>query len=198
MAPPHDRLSPPRQFPGWLTKLAAAKRAALEALSAEERTEAAEDLKGRRERIKARRAASLALAQQIFALNDAGHTVFEIAAAVDRRPKTIIVLAAKRGVSISRSTEKVRRAVVLPRAREDALRRMADDYGTVPEKALDDLLTFALDDDAAVARRVLRVRRKTPDESADQVARGGPPASQRRTNTGADRRGAQPQPVDCP
>jgi len=178
MAPPHDRLPPPRQFPSWLTKLAAAKRAALEALSAEERTEAAEDLKGRRERIKARRAASLALAQQIFALNDAGHTVFEIAAKVDRRPKTIIVLAAKRGVSISRSTEKVRRAVVLPREREDALRRMADDYRTTPEKALDDLLTFALDDDAAVARRILRVRRRTQDEGADQVARRCAPASQ--------------------
>jgi len=197
MAPPHDRPPPPRQFPGWLTKLHPG-REAFEALSADEKAEAAEELRSRRERAKARRAVAQARARRIFALYDAGHTVVEIAAAVDRRPFTIIKIAAKRGVSISRSTKKVRRAVVLPRSREDALRRMADDYRTTPEKALDDLLTFALDDDAAVGRRVLRVRRKTPDESADQVARGGPPASQRRTNTGADRRGAQPQPVDCP
>jgi hypothetical protein len=62
--------------------------------------------------------------------------------------------------------------VVLPRSREDALRRMADDYGTKPEKALD-LLTFALEDDAAVGRRILRVRRRARDEGADRLAGAG-------------------------
>ena len=184
MAPLHDKPPPPRQFPSWLTKLHLAKREAIEGLSAEERAEAAEDLRVRRERAKARRAETLALAQRIFALHDTGHTAVEIAVAVDGRPFTIIKFAAKRGVSISRSSAIVRRAVVLPRSREDALRRMADDYRTTPEKALDDLLTFALDDDAAVGRRVLRVRRRTQDEGSDPMARGSSPTPQRRTNRG--------------
>lgn len=181
MAPPDDK---PRQFPSWLIKLAAGKRAAYAALSADEKTEAEEELRLRRERIRARRAASLARARRVFALHDAGHTVFEIAAAVGKPPRWVEYFAASRGVLISRSTAIVRRAVVLPRSREDALRRMADDYGTKPETALDDLLTFALDDDAAVARRILRVRRRTQDEDTDQVARRRAPASQRRVDRG--------------
>jgi hypothetical protein len=50
---------------------------------------------------------------------------------------------------------------------------MADDYRTTPEKALDDLLTFALDDDDAVGRRILRVRRRARDEGADRLAGAG-------------------------
>jgi hypothetical protein len=66
----------------------------------------------------------------------------------------------KRGVFISRSTLAVRRAVLLSREREDALRRLADDYGTQAMEALGDLLTFSLDEDAAVARRILHVKRR--------------------------------------
>ena len=45
----------------------------------------------------------------------------------------------------------MRRAVLLSREREDALRRLADDYGTQAMEALGDLLTFSLDEDAAVS-----------------------------------------------
>jgi hypothetical protein len=54
----------------------------------------------------------------------------------------------------------VRRAVILAREREDALRRLADDYGTPAMDALADLLNFTLDEDAAVARRVHHVKRR--------------------------------------
>ena len=54
----------------------------------------------------------------------------------------------------------MRRAVLLSREREDALRRLADDYGTQAMEALGDLLTFSLDEDAAVARRILHVKRR--------------------------------------
>jgi hypothetical protein len=38
---------------------------------------------------------------------------------------------------------------------------MAADYGgATPAQALEDLLTFALDEDAAVARRILHVKRQ--------------------------------------
>jgi hypothetical protein len=66
----------------------------------------------------------------------------------------------KRGIFISRSDLVVRRAVLLSREREDALRRLSDDYGTQAMEALGDLLTFSLDEDAAVARRILHVKRR--------------------------------------
>ena len=43
---------------------------------------------------------------------------------------------------------------------KDALARMAADYGTTPAEALGDLVAFALNDDAAIARRILHVRKK--------------------------------------
>ena len=65
----------------------------------------------------------------------------EIADLVGRRPWTIIHFAASRGVFISSSALIARRAVC-PASREDALRRMAADYGKTAAEALDDLLTF--------------------------------------------------------
>jgi predicted transcriptional regulator len=85
--------------------------------------------------LRTKRAASLSVATQIFKLHDAGHTVDEIAAIVGRRPDSIRKFAAKRGVFISRSALVVRRAVLLSRQREDALRRLADDYGTQATEA---------------------------------------------------------------
>jgi hypothetical protein len=167
MAPPHDGT---RKIRGWLVKVIAAKYAAFEALSDEEKAEAAEAQRLLRERARARRAASLALAQRIFSLHDTGHTAGEIAALVGRRSISIVQFAASRGVYISRSTLLTHRAVQLTKPREDALRRMAVDYGKAAHEALDDLLTFLLDDDAAVARRVLRVGRKPTNANADRPA----------------------------
>jgi hypothetical protein len=160
----------PRELPGWLRKVVAAKSAAYDALSDAEKAEAVEDQRLCRERVRMRRAVSLALAKRIFGLHDAGHNAGEIAAIVGRRPISIVQFAAARGVSISRSTLVIHRAVQITKQREDALRRMANDYGTATNKALDDLLTFLLDDDAAVARRVLRVGRRTPNANTDQPA----------------------------
>jgi hypothetical protein len=150
----------PRQHPSWLLKIIEAKRRAFDALSDEEKAAALNVQKERRQRVRAKRAASLSLATQIFKLYDAGHTVDEIAAIVSRRPDSIGKFAAKRGVFISRSTLAGRRAVLLSREREDALRRLADDYGTQATEALADLLTFSLDEDATLARRVLHVKRR--------------------------------------
>jgi hypothetical protein len=168
-----------RQRPEWLLKIVAAKRAAFDALSAEEKAAAAEVQRESRVRTRTRRSASLALAQRIFALYDSGYTAPEIAAITGRRPASIKQFAAARGVSISVSSSVGRRFVLFPREREGALRRLAEDYGTTPAKALDDLLTFTLDaDDATVARRVLHVRKRTKDsEKADPLACRGAPAA---------------------
>lgn len=167
-APPHE--SKARQHPGWLFKIIEAKRRAFDALSDAEKAEALDVQKERRQRVRAKRAASLSLATQIFKLHDAGHTADEIAAIIGRRPISVVQFAASRGVFVSRSTLVARRAVLLTKEREAALRRLAADYGKGAHEALDDLLTFWLDDDAAVARRVLRVSRRTPNANTDPSA----------------------------
>ena len=66
----------------------------------------------------------------------------------------------------------------------DALRRMAEDYGTTPAQTLEDLLTFCLEDDAAIARRtLLRIERKTT--SAPGTAGTKPGRIGDRAGTGA-------------
>ena len=77
----------PRQHPSWLLKIIEAKRRAFDALSDEEKAAALNVQKERRQRVRAKRAASLSLATQIFKLYDAGHTVDEIAAIVSRPPR---------------------------------------------------------------------------------------------------------------
>jgi hypothetical protein len=177
-------------LPGWLAKINAARYAAYDALTKAEKAEAAAAREARRERVRARRAATLALARRIFSLHDSGHSASEIAALVGRRPISVISFAADRGVFISRGALVVRRAVLLTREREDALRRMAEDYGTAAAKALDDLLTFLLDDDAAVARRILHVKkRRAPDANPDSLAR-------RRDGSTSDRQDARAAVVD--
>ena len=52
----------------------------------------------------------------------------------------------------------VHRAIKLTIAREGALRKMAADLGVPPKKALEHLVGFVLDDDAAIARRLLHVK----------------------------------------
>ena len=99
-APPHD--SKARQHPGWLLKIIEAKRRAFDALSDAEKAEALDVQKERRQRVRAKRAASLSLATQIFKLHDAGHTADEIAAIIGRRPISVVQFAASRGVFVSR------------------------------------------------------------------------------------------------
>jgi hypothetical protein len=195
-APSHDG-KPPRERPGWLVKILAAKKAAFDALSDAEKAEAAAGQLALRERAKERRQAALELAQRIFGLHDTGHHAEEIAAQVGRHAISVVQFAASRGVFISRSARVAHRAVVFTREREEALRRMAADYGTAPVKALDDLLTFSLDDDAAVARRILHVRR-TPNANPHQLACGGAAVARRREDAGRDRQDAESAAVDGP
>jgi hypothetical protein len=44
--------------------------------------------------------------------------------------------------------------------RREALERVAADYRTAPLQALEDLLTFCLEDDAAIARQTPHVTRR--------------------------------------
>lgn len=53
----------------------------------------------------------------------------------------------------------MRYAVTVTVARREVLKRLAADYGASPAETLEDLLTFALSDHAAIARRTLRLNR---------------------------------------
>jgi hypothetical protein len=93
-------------------------------------------------------------------MHDEGRTVHEIAAAVDRSTDAVIKFARARGIAIAYSEKFVRRAARLTIERENALRRMAADCGKSPAQALEDLIAFTLEDDAAIARRTLHVKRR--------------------------------------
>ena len=195
-APPRDARRP---RPDWLVKIMAAKRACFDALSTEEKERAAADQRALRQRIKTRRAESVVLARRIFGLHDIGYNAHEIAAIIGRSPRGIVNFAASRGVFISISALVGRRAVILTRAREEALRRMAADYGTSAAKTLDDLLTFSLDEDAAVARRILHVKKgRLRHENTDPLACGSAPAPSPRTDANRDRHDAEPGALDSP
>ena len=149
-----------REKPRWLLEIDVAKAKVFEALSPEDRAEAKAAMTAARERAERRKKNTLALAKQIFALHDDGRTVFEIAAAVERSADAVVKFARARGIAISSSAAVVRRTARVTVERENALRRMAADCGKTPAETLEDLITFALDDDAAIARRILRVVRK--------------------------------------
>jgi hypothetical protein len=151
---------PPREKPRWLIDVEAAKAKAFAALPDADRAEAEAAVTAARERAEQRKKDTLAMAKQIFSLHDDGRTVHEIATAVGRSADAVIKFGRARGIAIPYSEKVVRRAVRLTIERENALRRMAADCGKSPAQTLEDLIAFALDDDAAIARRTLHVRRK--------------------------------------
>ena len=139
----------------------AARAAALEALSPADREAAALAQKQARERRSARKVEMLERARRIFALHDEGHIASEIGHLVGRSASSVRQFAAACGILISRSESIARLAGNVTIEYRDALRRMADDYGETPARTFEDLLIFCLADDALIARRILRIERKS-------------------------------------
>ena len=110
---------------------------AFDALSDEEKAAALDVQKERPQRVRAKRAVSLSLATQIFKLYDAGHTVDEIATIVSRRPSRSFISPPSAAFS-SGPLWPCGAPSSLSREREDALRRLAEDYGTQATEALAD------------------------------------------------------------
>ena len=146
----------PRPRPAWLVKIIAAKQAALEALTPAELAEAEAEKAARRVRIEARRLASIKRAKTIFAMFADGHSDVEIGRAINCASRAVRRFAELRGYVITRSKTSVSHLIPIPRAGEDALRRLGDAHGMAPAKALEQLVALLLADDAAMARRMLR------------------------------------------
>jgi hypothetical protein len=140
--------TPLKEKPRWLIDVEIAKAKVFDALSLEERAEAKAAQMAARERREQRKKTTMARAKLIFAMHDDGRTAYEIAA------------ASARGVTIAYSASFVRRTARPTIEREGALRRLAADCGKTPAQALEDLIAFALDDDTAIGRRTLHVRRQ--------------------------------------
>jgi hypothetical protein len=152
--------SPKGELPAWRKAFRAAKEAALAEMPPEELTEYEAAQKAARVRAQHRRTIAAELTQRVVALLFDGMTGHEVAKAVGRPARSLVQFAASRGVFVSLSVLTVQRAVKLTMEREQALRKMAAEYGKTPAETLGELLAFALDDDAAIARRVLHVKRR--------------------------------------
>jgi hypothetical protein len=139
------------------------------ALSDDERAaiRAARDARKRRKAEK--READVDKARLIFKLSGDGRTAAEIAACLGCSVSAVRAFAAKHGMLVSRSAASVRRAVTVSADREEALRRLAADGRMPPAEAIEALIRFALDEDGAIARRVLHVARKPAREKPAAV-----------------------------
>ena len=155
-----------RPRPAWLTKMVAAKAAALEALTPAELAEAEADRSARKARVEARRLASIERARIIFAMFADGHSDVEIGRAICRTSRSVRRFAELRGYTITRSKTSVRRLVALSHEHEMHLRALAERNGMAPAAALEQLVALILADEASIARRMLR----NPDLAREAIA----------------------------
>lgn len=93
-------------------------------------------------------------------MNDNGSSCDEIGYATGRSGSAVRRFAAKHGTLVSRSCAIVGFRVPISLDARDALRRLAADHGATCAETLTDLLGFALEKDAAIARRTLRTARR--------------------------------------
>src|SRR6185437_2869490 len=144
----------PRPRPTWVVKFMAAKREGLASLTPEELAEALATRAARKERVEARRLASIERAKTICSMFFDGRSDVEIAAAIGRKSRVVRRFADLCGFTITRSKESVSRLVPIARAGEDALRRLAEAQGMTPAAAIEQLVALVLGDEAEIARRM--------------------------------------------
>jgi hypothetical protein len=165
--------SPATRFePLWRVEIKRAKAAAFAALSDDEKERARADQaawrvrrnRDKRDREQRRRGRFKRLLELYF---DA-RTVDEIALEIGLTAPYVRQLATMLGVPLTRgpserrdpASQALMRAVAINRLQEKALRRLASDAKQEPAAALADLVSMALESDAQVARRLLRVARR--------------------------------------
>jgi hypothetical protein len=149
-----------RDYPPGIVTMIEAKRRAFEALPSEQQEAVREAQRAARERAFEKRAASKKTAQTIYSMLFDGARVDEIAKAVGRSIHAVRQTCARWGFPISRSLAVVTLGVTVCDRAADALDRAAADYGATRVQMVEDLLAFALADDAFILRRTLRVTRK--------------------------------------
>jgi len=152
---------PPREYPPGIVSMIEAKRLAFEALSPEQQAEVRAAQQAARARALEKRAASKKTAQTIYSMIFDGARIDEVAKAVGRSVNSVRQACARWGFPISRSAAVVTLAVTVVDRAADALDRAAADYGATRGQMVEDLLAFALADDAFILRRTLKISRKS-------------------------------------
>jgi hypothetical protein len=136
------------------------ERAAAEAWIAERRAAAHE--RKREKRARTHRIASLA---------HGGATIAEIAEAVGGSPRSIERACATIGLRLGHASSH-RRLIATPIGADlvAAFDRLAADYGAARDATLAVMLRYLLDDDAFIARRVLRIAQTARQQSPEGTA----------------------------
>ena len=119
-----------------------------------------------RERSDQRRAASAAKAKTICQLMFAGAKARDIAAAVGMPVRGVEAKCERAGIPFANRATETRVLVWCGDDLVEALDRMALDAGVGRARMLEDLLGAILEDDALIARRVMRISRRTPSPGA--------------------------------
>lgn len=118
------------------------------------------DLKSRRAERKIQKAKSRETTRSLSRLIYEGATLEDIAAGDGRTVNAVRCSLRSRGIYSEQRASARRVGAWVDLNRADALDRLAADRGTSREQTIEDLLTFALDDDANIARRILRAPRR--------------------------------------
>ncbi len=165
------RLARPRNRPGrpdgddpamtapWRVPLLEARRQCVASMSEAERADMRAGQAAARIRSQERKEAARDLMRRILALHNDGASDGEIGKAVGMSARRVREFAAQRGVLITRSEGKVHRGLTIGSDREVFLRRLATDHKATPAKTIEELVAAVLEHDAAVARKVLGVRK---------------------------------------
>ena len=117
------------------------------------------DLRGKREAQKVRRATSLEVTRRLSELIYDGASLEEIAAAFNRKPGAARMMIERRGLHFTQRGDSRRLSVWVGQRRLAALDALAADLGADRLHALEYLLNLCLEEDAHVARRILRLDR---------------------------------------
>jgi hypothetical protein len=162
-----EQLPRRRRFdrPFWLEHVKAAKAAAWASLGPAEAEAArlAQEawLERKRASLKERARAKRARVRRIVDLAMNGRSGAEVASAIGISVSRLKKIASDHAVPISwRPTAFRRRAVVIDRSQEGVLRRLGEDAGVEPADVLAEVVALALEQDACLARRLLRIERK--------------------------------------
>ena len=118
------------------------------------------DLIDKRKAAKVKKAAARAITSLIFTMYTNGATLQEIGAALGKTPDATREAARSRGLLLSFRAAARRVPVFIPLELVGALDRLVADHGSTRDGALEDLFHFLLSDDAQIARRLMRVKRR--------------------------------------
>jgi RNA polymerase sigma factor (sigma-70 family) len=153
------------EVPGWVRAIATARREWWAKLEPKLRAEAEEAVRQYRTIRRGKARERVERMRRILAAYNSGATADEIGETLGMGGRAVREFAARRGVTITRSTGRRFRLLVFDPGEEAVLRSFAADFGATPTEAAQAILEAALESDAHPARRMLCVKRRIGREA---------------------------------